>query len=346
MSAEKAADPTALKELLKTEARALGFDLFGITTAASAERADYLRQWVAEGRHGGMEWMARDIDRRIEAERVLPGAQSILCVGLNYYQSAPQRRGTIATYALGGDYHKLMANRLKRLCEILRANGGANRPYADTGPILEKPLSQRAGLGWQGRNSCIVNERIGNWTFLGVILTTLALPVDAPSPNRCGTCSRCQRTCPTNAIIGERVIDARRCISYLTIEHKGPIPEELRPLIGDHFYGCDECLSACPWSRRAPVTKEERFAPRPMPDPAELLSWDEAKFDEAAAGMALKRTGFERMKRNACVVLGNIGVASDLPALQNALNDTPLVAEHAAWAIRRIEERMKATITT
>lgn len=338
MSAE-AKDPSALRELLKKEALALGFDLFGVTTALPAERSDYLRQWISEGRNAGMEWMARDIDRRIEAERVLPGAKSVICVGLNYFQPAPKRRGKIAMYALGGDYHKMMLGRLKHLCGILREHGGSNKPYADTGPVLEKPISERAGIGWQGRNSCVVNERIGNWTFLGVILTTLELPPDVPATNHCGTCSRCGKACPTNAIIGERIIDARRCISYLTIEHKGAIPIELRELIGDHIYGCDECLAACPWSRRAPITKEERFAPRDLPDPAELLFWDEAKFEEATAGMSLKRTGLERMKRNACVVLGNIGIAADLVALNNALKDTPLVAEHAAWAIARIEER-------
>ena len=334
-------NPEALKRLLATEARALGFDLFGVTEATPAAGAAFLRQWIGEGRAAGMEWMGRDIERRADPRLVLPGAKSIVCVGLNYHQEAPERRGKVAAYALGGDYHKLMLNRLKRLCDILRGHGGVNKPYSDTGPVLEKPLAERAGLGWQGRSSCLLNEKLGNQFFLGVILTTLELPADAPAVNRCGNCSRCQRACPTGAIIGERVIDARRCISYLTIEHKGPIPEELRPLVGDHLYGCDECLDACPWSRRAPATKEPRFAPRPLPDPAELLAWDEVRFDAASAGMALHRTGLERMKRNACVVLGNIGTNADIPALQNALKDTPLVAEHAAWALRWIAEREK-----
>lgn len=341
---EGAKEPVDIKELLRKEALALGFDLFGVTTAAPADRAEYLRKWLEDGRHAGMDWMARDIDRRIEARRVLPEAKSIVCVGLNYYQRPPERRGKIARYALGGDYHKLMANRLKRLCEILREHGGANKPYADTGPVLEKPITERAGIGWQGRHSCVINEKLGNWTFLGVILTTLELPPDKPASNHCGTCARCSRTCPTNAIIGDRVVDARRCISYLTIEHKGPIPEELRVMMGDHLYGCDDCLEACPWSRRAPDTKEERFTPRTIPDPAEILYWDEAKFDEAAAGMAMKRTGLLRMQRNACVVLGNIGTADDLPALNHALSLDPLVAEHAAWAIRRMKERTKETL--
>jgi epoxyqueuosine reductase len=336
-------EPAALKELLRKEALELGFNLFGITTAAPAGKADYLKQWLENGHHAGMEWMARDIDRRIEARRVLTNARSIICLGLNYYQETPVRRGKIARYALGGDYHKLMNGRLKRLCEILREHGGANKPYADTGPVLEKPMAERAGLGWQGRHSCVINEKLGNWTFLGVVLTTLELPPDRPSANHCGTCSRCSRTCPTNAIIGERIVDARRCISYLTIEHKGSIPEELRPLMGDHLYGCDDCLEACPWSRRAPQTGEDRFTPRPIPDPAEILHWDEARFAEAAVGMAMKRTGLVRMQRNACVVLGNVGTEADLAALTHACNLDPLVAEHAAWAINRIEERRKGT---
>lgn len=338
--------PAELKDRLRAEAVKLGFDVFGVTTPDPAEKAAYLERWLAEGRHAGMAWMERDPERRENPEHVLPGVRSLVCVGINCFQKVPDRRGRIATYSLGGDYHKLFNSRLKQLCVILRELGGANRPYADTGPVLEKPLCARAGLGWQGRHTGLVNERFGGWLMLGVILTTLELPLDAPARNRCGSCRRCLDACPTGALTGPQELDARRCISYLTIEHKGAIPEELRPRIGDHLFGCDECIAVCPWNRHAVATREARFAPRPLPDPAELLRWTEAHFDEVTAGMAMRRTGFERMKRNACVVMGNIGTTADLPTLREALRDkSALVAEHAAWAIRTLEKRLRDKTT-
>ena len=337
------ATPDALKQLLRDEALALGFEAFGVTSADAPENGKFLSEWLAAGRHAGMAWMERDIERRTQPQQVLPGAKSLVCVGLNYYQPQPQRRGQIATYALGGDYHKLMNGRLKHLCETLRAHGGTNRPYADTGPVLEKPLSARAGLGWQGRHTGLVSEKLGGWLILGVILTTLELPPDAPSQNRCGTCRRCVDACPTGAIDGSGSLDARRCIAYLTIEHRGPIPLELRPLIGDHLYGCDECTAACPWNRLAKPSREARFAPRHLPDPAQILAWTEADFDAALAGSAMKRAGFDGLRRNACVVLGNVGTTDDLPALRAAAAcGNELVAEHAAWAVGQIEERSRS----
>ena len=343
MSDAPSTSPAAVKELLREEARKLGFEAFGVTSALPAERAAYLKEWLAEGRHAGMAWLERDVERRMDPRLVLPGAKSVVCVGLNYYQPQPEGRAKVATYALGGDYHKLMDHRLKKLCEILRAHGGANRPYADTGPVLEKLLCERAGLGWQGRHTGLVHPILGGWLILGVVLTTLELPVDAPSPNRCGSCSRCLQTCPTGALTASGQLDARRCLSYLTIENRGPIPVEFREAVGNRLHGCDECVGACPWNRRHAVTAEERFKPRPLPDPATILAWSPEDFEKAVAGSAVKRAGYDGIRRNACVVLGNVGTAADLPALRAAAScGSALVEEHAVWAIGRIEGRAAA----
>jgi len=336
------ADPAALKEFLRKEAAALGFDAFGVTTPLPPERADYYRRWTSEGLYGGMEWMARDIERRLDPSLVLPGVRSVICVGMNYRQPKPERRGEVAAYALGGDYHKLMNSRLRQLCEVLRSHGCVNRPYADTGPLPEKALAARAGLGWQGRHTNLVHEKLGGWLFLGVVLTTLDLPPDAPSKDRCGNCTRCIDVCPTGAITAPYQLDARRCISYLTIEHRGAIPEHLRPLIGAHLYGCDDCVGVCPWNRWAQMTREARFAPRPLPDPVEMLGWTQEDFDRELAGMAMRRTRLEGLRRNCCVVLGNTGTETDLPALKRAaLDDDAVVAEHAAWAVAQIRAQQE-----
>ena len=344
MNPKCATSPAELKELLRKAAAELGFEAFGVTSAEASERGEYFRRWIDEGRNGNMAWMARDIDRRIFPQHVLPEARSLVCVGMNYWQPQKARRGKIATYALGGDYHKLITNRLKKLCDILREYEGANRPYVDTGPLLEKPLCARAGLGWQGRHTGLVHQRFGGWLFLGVVITTLELPRDEPHANHCGSCSRCLGACPTHALTASNQMDARRCISYLTIEHKGSIPVEMRPLIGDHLYGCEECIAACPWNRHTKTTKEERFAPRNIPDLLDILAWDGEAFDSATAGMAMRRTGLENMKRNACVVLGNIGTMEDLPALRTCASDSSsIIAEHATWAVEQIITRMSAS---
>ncbi len=330
----------ALKERLKAEALALGFAAFGVTDALPVADAGRLARWIGAGRHAGMEWMAKDVERRTNPALILPGCISVILVAMNYFQETPARRGRIATYALGGDYHKLIVSRLKKLCEILHEAGAVSRPYADTGPILERELAERAGLGWRGRHTCLVHPILGSWTLLGAIATTLPLPPDPPSENRCGTCSRCLKKCPTGALSREGFVDARLCLSYLTIEHKGPIPLELRERMGDHLFGCDDCIGACPWNRRRIVTTEPRFTPRPLPDLDEILGWTREEFEEATAGSAIRRAGFEGLKRNACVVLGNIGTEADLAALERAMEGgSALVAEHAAWAVTQIRER-------
>lgn len=334
-------DPLALKELLRAQALSLGFELFGVADALPHERSARLEEWLRAGMHAGMGWMERDTERRRDPRLVLDGARSVILVGLNYKMPRPARRGEVSTYALGGDYHKLVVGRLKHLCETLRAHGGENRPYADTGPLMEKPLAELAGLGWQGRHTCVVNERMGAFFFLGCIVTTLALPPDAPAANRCGKCRRCLGACPTGALGEGGALDSRLCLSYLTIEHRGAIPEELRPLMGGRLFGCDSCLAACPWNRAAPDSREARFAPRPLADPAQIVLWTSVQFEQATSGSAIKRAGLQGLRRNACIVLGNTGTQADLDALRKAAcGDDPIVAEHALWACRRIRARL------
>lgn len=329
-----------MRDACAAQARSLGFDLFGVAPIDPELRTGFYRQWIADGQHGEMRWMERNNDRRLDPSRVQPEARSILVVGINYYQPEPDRRGRIAKYALGEDYHELLYKRLKQLCTWLRGQGGANRPYVDTGPVLEKPVAVSAGLGWQAKSTILLHPRLGTWLFLGEIFTSLEFPPDAPLKDRCGRCTACIDACPTDAITAPYQLDARRCIAYLTIEHPGPIPEEFREAIGDHLFGCDDCLDVCPWNRWARVTRESRFAAREYPDLRTMLGWDDATFREHFRKTPIVRLKRPRFLRNACVVLGNIGTPEDLPALRRAAADPePLIAEHAAWAVARIERR-------
>ncbi len=333
--------PTEMKKRLAEEAAALGFDAFGVARVPLELRGDYYRRWIAEGRHGTMRWMERNNDRRLHPEKLLESARAILLVGLNYYQPDPDRPFRVAKYALGDDYHNLVLRRLKKLCRVMREEcGGTQRPYVDTGPLLEKPLAAAAGLGWQGKSTILINRQAGTWLFLGAIVTTLDLPADESVPDRCGSCTACIQACPTGAITAPYQLDASRCIAYLTIEHDGPIPEAFRAAVGDRLFGCDECLDVCPWNKWARHTRETRFHPRAVPHPRELLAWDETTFAEAFRGSPLRRLKLARLQRNACVVLGNTGGPEDLPALEDAARrPDPLVAEHARWAIAQIRQR-------
>lgn len=327
----------SLKRLLREAAMELGFTAFGVASVPADLRADYFVRWLERGCHGDMDWMLREPRRRMDVTQVLPEACSVICLGFNYFQTEPARRGRIAKYALGRDYHNFLLKRLKKLCLILRAQGGIQRPYVDTGPILEKPWAAAAGLGWQGKNTLLLHPRAGQWLLLGVILTTLSLPADKPIKDHCGSCMRCVDVCPTKAITGPYQLDARLCISYLTIEHKGSIPVELRPLVGHHLFGCDDCLDVCPWNRWAQKTVEPQLLPKDYPDPGTMLYWDECTFQSATSGTPIKRLGLSRWRRNICVVLGNIGTAQDLPALEFAAGcGDPLVEEHALWALERL----------
>jgi epoxyqueuosine reductase len=336
-----------LKELLRKEATRLGFAAFGVAAVEAPLRREYYQKWLAEGQHGGMAWLERNNDRRLAPEKLLaspsgaPMARSLVVVGLNYYQSEPARRYRIAKYALGRDYHNVMLKRLRRLAALLREQGGEARAYVDTGPVLEKPLAMQAGVGWQGKNTLLIHPKLGTWLLLGVVVTTLELPPDEPSRDHCGACSACIDVCPTRAITAPYQLDARRCLAYLLIEHHGPIPEEFRMAVGNRLFGCDDCLDVCPWNRWAQATRETALAAREYPDLREMLGWTEDEFRTHTQGTPLARLKLPRLKRNAAVVLGNIGGAEDLPALITAAaGPDPVVAEHAEWAVRQVRSRL------
>ena len=339
------------KASIKARARELGLDACGVTSADPARHAAFYRQWTAEGKAGEMAWLTREPDRRTDPRKVLPGARSIIVAGLNYWQPQPEGRGRIARYALGEDYHHVLLEKIETLAREITAAGAMAKVYVDTGPVLEKPLAERAGVGWQGKSTMLIHPKLGPWLLLGEIITTLELEPDAPVADHCGSCSRCLDACPTGAITAPYQLDARRCIAYLTIELKGSIPEELRPLIGNRVYGCDECLDVCPWNRFARTTREARFLARMDQDDGRdplhaLLEITQPEFKRRFAKSPILRVKRRGLLRNVCVVLGNIGTEDDLPALRRAeQHDEPLVREHAAWAVRQIEARCHAVET-
>jgi epoxyqueuosine reductase len=330
---------------IRARAQALGFDAARVTSAAAPEHAAQFSAWLADGRHGEMAWLARNAGKRVDPQEVLAGARSIISLAISYRapEAPAQPAGTIARYARFTDYHDVLAGPLKELATFIDGLGGpAARSlwYVDTGPLLERDLAQRAGIGFVGKHTNLVSRRLGNWFFLAEIITTLELEPDAPERNHCGTCARCLAACPTAAITAPFQLDARRCISYLTIELKGAIPVELRPLIGLRIYGCDDCLAACPWNRFAregALLRPHARTDLAAPDLIELLALDDAGFRTKFAGTPLLRTKRRGLLRNVCVALGNLGDPRALPALERACHDPePLIREHAAWAIGRI----------
>ena len=333
-------DAKALRENLRAEALSLGFDVFGVAPIDADVKADYFKKWIADGMHGEMEWMAKDTERRTEVTRVLPEARSIIVVGLNYYQPQPNPNYQIAKYALGQDYHNVITKKLRKLCTVMRALGGAQKPYVDTGPVLEKPIAVAAGLGWQGKSTIVLQPEFGTWLFLGIIITTLELESSSPAPDRCGSCTKCITACPTSAIIAPYKLDARKCLAYLTIEHKGPIPLEYRKALGTRIFGCDDCLDVCPWNKWAKETKENKFKARLQPALKETLSWTEEDFLNQFRGTPVKRLGLLRWWRNALTVMGNTGTPGDLEAIGRLVNHAdPMVSEHACWARDQILSR-------
>jgi epoxyqueuosine reductase len=329
---------------IKKRASELGLDVCGITNADPSRHADFYQQWTVAGKAGEMQWLTREPERRSDPRVVLSGAKSIIVAGMNYWQAQPQGRGRVARYALGEDYHHVLPEKLETLAAEITTSGAQAKIYVDTGPVLEKPLAERAGIGWQGKSTMLINTKLGPWLLLGEIITTLELEPDAPQQDHCGTCSKCIEACPTGAITAPYQLDARRCIAYLTIELKGSIPEELRPLIGDRVYGCDECLDVCPWNRFAQTTREARFLTKDEEPGADrlhaLLEISQAEFKRRFARSPILRVKRRGLLRNVCVVLGNIGTADDLPSLRQAeLHEEPLVREHASWAISQIEKR-------
>jgi epoxyqueuosine reductase len=349
-----------MKAAIRQRARELGFDDCRFTTAAPPESAPQFQHWLAASRHGEMAWLARSEAKRSDPQLVLPGARSIICLAAAYptirpadsrithHAPRPLPRGQIARYATFTDYHDILAARLKLLSAFVDERAGAGTRslwYVDTGPVLERDFARRAGLGFIGKHTNLISRTLGNWIFLAEILTPLELEPDEPEANRCGSCTRCLTACPTNAITAPFQLDARRCISYLTIELKGSIPPELRPLLGNRIYGCDDCLAACPWNRFARAGHLMHPHARPdlaAPDLVDLLKLDDAGFTAKFAGTPMLRTKRRGLLRNVCVALGNVGDASALPALQQATTDSePLIAEHARWAIGEIASRAK-----
>ena len=336
-----------LTRKVKSLAGDLGFSPVGVTTADPPGNWNYYREWVDAGYAGEMGYLTRNLERRADVRSLVPGAKSILCVGLNYqpYETPrPEgRTGRISGYARGDDYHDLMKKRLLDLLEQIQilSPGTEGRVYVDTGPVLEREYAARAGLGWFGKHTNLIEKRTGSWFFIGEIILTAELTPDAPATDHCGMCTKCIDACPTEAILEPYKLDSNRCISYLTIELKGPIPKDLREGIGDWVYGCDVCQDVCPWNlKQAVPTDEPSFQSRPgfeRPDLKELLALDQESFSRRFRKSPIKRTKRRGLLRNTAVVLGNVGGADDVPALGVALSDDePLVRQHAAWALGRI----------
>jgi len=337
--------PNAVKTRIEDFAKQCGFDLCRFARAGPAPHSTEYRAWLQSGAHGDMTWLARDPVRRSDPSRVLPDAKTLLLLARNYYQGPSTRigPGRIARYAWGSDYHDLMLAAMRPIDFFLHDLGGKQKCYVDTGPILERDFAAVSGLAWQGKSTMCLNQDLGTWFFIGIILTTLEIEPDPPAKNRCGKCTQCIAACPTQAITEPYRLDARRCISYLTIENKGPIPLEFRKAIGDRVYGCDDCLEVCPWNRFAVQSNELRFL---LPEQLErlslreLASLSEIEFRWLFRHSPIKRIKRPRFLRNVCVALGNVGTEADLPILQRlAQEPDPLISEHASWAVREITQR-------
>lgn len=336
------------KDSIRTKALELGFDAIGFAPA-TGDWGEDLHAYVAAGRHGEMGWMAETMERRASPQGLWPEVRSVIVLGSNYgphgdplaINGRPDR-GAISVYARNKDYHDLVKKRLKALARwMVDSLGGDLKVFVDTAPVMEKPLAGQSGLGWRGRHSNVVSRQFGSWLFLGEIYTTLDLPADPPEPNHCGHCTACQTACPTGAIEGFGRVEPRRCISYLTIEHKGPIPEPLRPLMGNRIYGCDDCLAVCPWNKFAQSTTEPDFLPRvelTAPRLADLAQLDDSGFREVFAGSPVKRIGRSRFVRNVLIAVGNSGDPA-LSATAAALRDDPdpTIGDTAAWALERLQ---------
>ncbi len=336
-----------LTEKIRLCAGELGFGLVGFAPADPLEGAAFYARWVAQGYAGQMGYLERNIEKRADPQQVLPGARSVVCVGMQYFQEpAPKAdplEGRISCYARGEDYHGLIQDRLGQLLGFVRAAAGqevAGRAYVDTGPVLERELARRAGLGWWGKNTCLIAKRTGSYFFLGELLLDLELEYDQPAIDHCGTCTRCLDACPTQAFPEPYVLDARRFISYLTIELKGAIPPPLRAGMGDWIFGCDICQEVCPWNRKAVPVAEPVFRAQPgleNPSLPELLALNQEEFTARFRHSPLKRAKRRGLLRNAAVALGNAGDRRAVPVLVQALADEePLVRAHAAWALGRL----------
>lgn len=340
-----------LEQQIRDKAAELGFAAVGFARADAAPRAgERLREWLADGRHGDMIWMEERAHHRVSPAGLWPEVRSVIALGMSY---APGHdplalegqgdRGRISVYAQGSDYHDVVKKALKALGRWLAQEAGCDlKVFVDTAPVMEKPLAEAAGLGWQGKHTNLVSRDHGSWLFLGAIYTTLDLVPDAPGRDRCGSCDACQRACPTDAFPAPYTLDARRCISYLTIELKGPIPHEFREGIGNRIYGCDDCLAVCPWNKfAATAAAHKAFAPRAeltAPALSDLLALDDAGFRQVFAGSPIKRIGRDRMVRNCLIAAGNSGDAALVDPVRALLTDfDPVVRDAAEWALARLE---------
>jgi epoxyqueuosine reductase len=346
---------------LAQAARELGFDVIGIARPDSIpQAAPRLAQFIADGAHGDMDWMASTAARRGHPRALWPQVRSVIMLGLNYggaHTDDPlailkrRDRGAISVYAQGSDYHDVIKPRLKALARWLVAHAGGDvKVFVDTAAVMEKPLAAAAGIGWQGKHTNLVSRQLGSWLFLGAIFTTLELPPDAPEQDHCGSCHACLDICPTAAFPAPYRLDARRCISYLTIEHKGPIPRELRAAMGNRIYGCDDCLAVCPWNKFAQAGREAKLAARDelrAPDLAELARLDDAAFRALFAKSPIKRTGRDRFVRNVLIAIGNSGDASLAREVERLLSDSsPLVRGAAVWALAQLDRDRAAAVAT
>lgn len=351
-------DLAALSRRIKALAREAGFQRCGISDIALGEDEAHLRDWLAQGLYGSMAWMARHGDKRARPAELIPGTVRVVSVGLDYGRDpgeawdtlADGTRAYVARYALGRDYHKLMRHRLQQLAARIAEEVGpfGHRVFVDSAPVLERALARNAGLGFIGKHTCLIDKEGGSWFFLGEIYVDIPLPVDAPASAHCGTCTRCIEVCPTQAITAPYRLDARRCISYLTIEHDGAIDEALRPLIGNRIFGCDDCQLVCPWNKFAVRTDEPDFRVRNDLDRAtlaQLFAWSEEEFLHRTEGSAIRRSGYQRWLRNLAIALGNAPTTPDVLAALDARRDIddPLVREHVEWALGRHAARSGAT---
>jgi len=337
------------REAIRTRALAEGFDIVRFTRAEPpANTGARLQTFLGQGRHGTMDWMARNADRRADPQTLWPEARSIIVLGANYGPVfdplellAKKSNGAISAYAQGADYHDVLKKKLKRLAGFIASEFATDvKVFIDTAPVLEKPLAQAAGIGWQGKHTNLVSREFGSWLFLGSVFTTLELEPDAAETDHCGQCHACLDICPTKAFPAPYQLDARRCISYLTIEHKDHIPREFREAIGNRIYGCDDCLAICPWNKFAQTARETQFHPRAElrnPRLADLVRLDDAGFREIFSGSPVKRIGRDRFVRNVLIAIGNSGDRQLVPVAKDLLQDSsPLVRAMAVWALLRL----------
>lgn len=341
-----------LANKIKIWAKELGFDKVGISNIDLSEHESALQHWLDNDYHGDMDWMARHGMMRARPNELLPGTIRVISARMQYLPQDALFAQTLNTpthayisrYALGRDYHKLVRNQLKKLGDKIQQECTELhcRPFVDSAPILERPLAQQAGLGWTGKHSLILDQEAGSWFFLGELLVNIPLPIDEPSQNQCGKCSACLSSCPTGAIIAEGVVDARKCLSYLTIEYAGSIPVEYRQAMGNRIYGCDDCQLVCPWNRAAPLTQQDDFNRRPIfdtPDLVELFMWDEDTFLTQLQGSAIRRIGYHQWLRNIAIALGNgPNTERSQRALKLRLGMNDLIDEHIEWALRQLDQ--------